>query len=145
MIHSITRCLIVFVVLLFAIVGRAGAQDKTTKKAPIEQTSPAPGVEMFKNYCAVCHGKDAKGDGPAAPDLKVQPPDLTTLAKRHDGKFPDSYVATVLRNGPKAPAHGTAEMPVWGPLFLSISGGDQGLVNLRISNLVSYPKSVQVK
>ena len=145
MMHSISRSLIVLAVLLFAIAGRTAAQDKTIKKAPIEQTSPASGAEMFKAYCAVCHGKDAKGDGPAALDLKVQPPDLTTLAKRHDGKFPDSYVATVLRNGPKAPAHGTPEMPVWGPLFSSISGGDQGLVNLRISNLVSYLKSLQVK
>jgi mono/diheme cytochrome c family protein len=145
MIHSISRSLIVLAVLLFAIAGRTAAQDQTIKKGPIEQTSPASGAEMFKTYCAVCHGKDAKGDGPAAVDLKVQPPNLTELAKRHDGKFPDAYVATVLRNGPKAPAHGTREMPVWGPLFLSISGGDQGLVDMRISNLVTYLKSVQVK
>ncbi|MFZ0738766.1 MAG: c-type cytochrome [Candidatus Acidiferrales bacterium] len=145
MIHSITRSLFLLAVLLFATAGRTAAQDKPMKKAPIEQTSPASGAEMFKTYCAVCHGRDAKGDGPAAADLKVQPPDLTMLAKRHDGKFPDTYVAMVLRNGPKAPAHGTAEMPVWGPLFSSISGGDQAQVNLRIGNLVSYVKSLQVK
>jgi mono/diheme cytochrome c family protein len=145
MIHSIPRSLVVLSVFLFAIAGRTAAQDQNIKKAPIEQTSAASGAEMYKAYCAVCHGKDAKGDGPAAADLKVPPPDLTTLAKRHDGKFPDSYVSTVLRNGAKAPAHGTAEMPVWGPLFSTISGGDQAQVTLRISNLTRYLKSLQVK
>lgn len=145
MIRLITRSLVVFSVLFFALSGRAAAQDKNIKKVPIEQTSPASGAEMYKAYCAVCHGKVAKGDGPAAEELKVRPPDLTTLAKRHDGKFPDAYVSNVLRNGAKAPAHGTAEMPVWGPLFATLSGGDQALVNERITNLTNYIKSLQAK
>jgi hypothetical protein len=70
---------------------------------------------------------------------------LTTLAKRHDGKYPDSFVANILRNGAKAPAHGTADMPVWGPLFSSISQGDQALVTQRIANLTNYIKSLQEK
>jgi mono/diheme cytochrome c family protein len=145
MIHSITRSLVILTALLFAFAGRSAAQEKTIKKVPIESTSPGSGAEMFKAYCAVCHGKDAKGGGPAAEALKVQPPDLTSLAKRHEGKFPDSYVSTVLRNGAKAPAHGTAEMPVWGPLFSSISVGDRALVSQRISNLTNYIKSLQAK
>lgn len=145
MIRLITRSLVVFSVLFFALSGRAAAQDKNIKKVPIEQTSPASGAEMYKAYCAVCHGKVAKGDGPAAEELKVRPPDLTTLAKRHDGKFPEAYVSNVLRNGAKAPAHGTAEMPVWGPLFATLSGGDQALVNERITNLTNYIKSLQAK
>ncbi len=122
----------------------AFAQDKQAKKESSNQTAPLSGASMFKAYCAVCHGADAKGDGPAASALKQAPADLTTLAKRHDGKFPDSYVATVLRNGVKSPAHGDADMPVWGPLFRSMDS-DQGIMYVRISSLVNYIKSLQVK
>jgi len=62
-------------------------QSQTTiKKAPIQRTSATSGQEMFNTYCAACHGKDAKGNGPAGGALKVPPPDLTTLSQRHDGK-----------------------------------------------------------
>lgn len=145
MIHSISRSLAVIAVLLFALAGRAAAQEKTIKKVPVEQTSVTSGADMYKAYCAVCHGKDGKGDGPAVEALKTPPPDLTTLAKRHDGKFPDSYVSSVLRNGAKAPAHGSADMPIWGPLFSSLGAGDQAQVSLRISNLTNYIKSMQAK
>jgi len=130
---------------LFSLVVLAGAQDKTIKKVPAKSSNPASGAEMYKQYCAVCHGTGGKGDGPAASALKIPPPDLTTLAKRHDGKFPDDYVATVLRNGAKNPAHGTAEMPIWGPIFGTMSQGDEGQVSLRISNLTKYLKSLQVQ
>ena len=122
----------------------AFAQGKQAKQEPVKQTEPLSGAGMFKDYCAVCHGKDAKGDGPAASALKHAPANLTTLAKRHDGKFPDLYVQEVLRNGVKAPAHGDAEMPVWGPLFKSMDS-DPEIMYVRISSLVSYIKSLQVK
>ena len=69
---------------------------------------------------------------------------MTTLAKRHGGKFPDLYVADVLRNGVKTPAHGDAEMPVWGPLFRSMDP-DALFMHIRISSVMSYIKSLQVK
>lgn len=145
--YLIPRCFIVMAALLFCTNALVSAQEKekTVKKAPIQNTSPVSGAEMFKSYCAVCHGKDAKGAGPATEDLKSTPPDLTTLAKRHDGKFPSDYVSNVLRNGVKAPAHGSSDMPVWGPLFASISGHDDTMVNMRISNLVRYIESLQIK
>jgi len=114
---------------------------------------------MFNTYCAVCHGKDAKGNGPAAGALKVPPPDLTTLAQRHGGKFPTEYVTTVLQYGVEdVKAHGSRDMPVWGPLF-GPSGGlskSQSLplaearevssvVTLRIHNLSQYIESLQPK
>ena len=122
----------------------ASAQDKQANKEPSAQTVPLSGAGMFRDYCAVCHGKDAKGNGPAAPALKQSPANLTTLAKRHEGKFPDSYVASVLRNGVKTPAHGDAEMPVWGPVFTSMDV-DPAIMHVRIASLVSYIKSLQVK
>ncbi len=141
------RFQIVIWILLGSFLGlgsTALAQDKQVKNEPIKQTAPLSGAGMFRDYCAVCHGKDAKGDGPAAPALKQAPANLTTLAKRHGGKFPDQYVEEVLRNGAKAPAHGDAEMPVWGPLFRSMDS-DPAIMYVRISSLVSYIKSLQVK
>jgi mono/diheme cytochrome c family protein len=147
MIYPAPRCIVLFVAVVLSSVafGLAQEKEKTVKKAPIQDVNPASGEEMFKSYCAACHGKDAKGAGPATVDLKSTPPDLTTLAKRHDGKFPADYVSNVLRNGVKAPAHGSSDMPVWGPLFAAVSGHDETLVGMRISNLVHYIESVQVK
>lgn len=147
MIHSAPRSIVLLtaVVLSSVTFGLAQEKEKTAQKAPIQNVTPASGEQMFKSYCAACHGKDAKGAGPATADLKSTPPDLTTLAKRHDGKFPADYVSNVLRNGVKAPAHGSSDMPVWGPLFAAVSGRDEGLVNMRISNLVHYLESLQVK
>jgi len=145
MIDRPTRRSLLLAAALLSLALFAGAQETTIKKAPIKNSNPASGAEMYKQYCAVCHGADAKGDGPAASALKEPPPDLTTLAKRHDGKFPDDYVANVLRNGAKAPAHGSAEMPIWGPLFATMSQGDQAQVTMRISNLTKYLKSLQQK
>lgn len=129
--------------LLFA--SLAGAQGSQVKKEPIKGSNPSNGAEMFKQYCAVCHGPAGKGDGPAAADLKTKPADLTTLAKRNGGKFPQDHVSEVLRNGVKAPAHGTSEMPTWGPLFSSVSSKDAAIVNMRISNLTAYIKTLQEK
>jgi mono/diheme cytochrome c family protein len=124
------------------------AAQKKIKKGEIKGTSASSGQGMFKEYCAVCHGKEAKGDGPAASELKVRPPDLTTLAKRNDGKFPEARVVSILKFGAEAPAHGQADMPVWGPLFKSLnatgSGGD-AQVQQRIANLTHYLESLQVK
>jgi hypothetical protein len=53
-------------------------------------------------------------------------------------------VATVLRNGVKAPAHGDAEMPVWGPLFATMDQ-NRAVVDLRIANLTKYIKTLQAK
>jgi mono/diheme cytochrome c family protein len=119
--------------------GLDAAQDKKTSPSP----PPKSGAGTYKEYCAVCHGKSGKGDGPAASALKVRPPDLTTLARRHDGKFPDAYVAEVLRNGVALNAHGTAEMPIWGPLFMSIDSSYQSQFDLRISSLTKYIQSLQ--
>jgi mono/diheme cytochrome c family protein len=140
---------IVLIALLLSTVSLGMAQEKETpkkiEKTPIQHTSPASGKEMFDSYCAACHGADAKGTGPAASALKVPPPDLTTLAKRHDGKFPEAYVANILRSGTSAPAHGSSDMPIWGPLFRTVSGSDQAVVNMRISNLTRHLESLQSK
>jgi mono/diheme cytochrome c family protein len=127
----------------------ASAQEKpapTIKKVPMKQTSPASGKEMYTAYCAACHGTDAKGTGPAAPALKTPPADLTTLAKRSEGgKYPRDHVATILSKGEGITAHGTSDMPTWGPLFKSLDPSHDITVQQRIKNLNDYLESMQAK
>jgi mono/diheme cytochrome c family protein len=115
------------------------------KKTPIKQTSAASGKEMFAQYCAPCHGADGKGNGPAASAMKTPATDLTQLAKTHGGKYPADMVAGTLKFGSGPAAHGSADMPVWGPLFQSLDKFHDSAVQQRISNLVSYIESLQVK
>jgi mono/diheme cytochrome c family protein len=123
-----------------------GQESKSTVKretAPL--TSPASGKEMFTSYCASCHGKDAKGNGPAASALKQLPADLTTLAKRNGGKYPTDKVTSILRGQTTLMAHGDQEMPVWGPVFWRMSQGHEEQVQMRIGNLNRYLESLQQK
>ena len=129
--------------LLLATAPFSAAQQAQAK--PPDLANPKDGATIFKQDCAVCHGAAAHGDGPAAKDLKAQPPDLTKLAKRHGGTFPNGYVLDVLRNGVQAPAHGTIEMPVWGPMFDTMSHENATESKLRIINVVNYLKSIQGK
>ena len=138
----------IWAAVLLLVVGLAMAQSQPAqgiKRTEVQPTSPASGQEMFQSYCAACHGKEGRGNGPAASQLKQPPADLTTLAKRHGGKFPDEYVANVLRFGTKSPTHGSSDMPVWGPLFSSVSNRDKQQVEMRIYNLTAYIKSLQSK
>jgi mono/diheme cytochrome c family protein len=103
------------------------------------------GEKLYKQNCAVCHGNDLKGNGPAPPPFQDVPPDLTTLARRHGGVFPDQYFADVLMNGVVLPAHGPAEMPTWGSDFRTRDKLDSAKVAKRITNLSNYIKSLQAR
>ena len=115
---------------------------QTIKTVPPTPTSPTSGKEMFNEYCAVCHGQDAKGGGPAAPALKKVPADLTQLTAHNKGKFPDARIAGYIEGDDKLEAHGTRDMPMWGNVFKSMAGGD-ATTRMRVANLASYIKSLQ--
>ena len=132
-----------YMICMLALTTLATSQE--VKHATAPQTSPASGKEMFMSYCASCHGKDAKGDGPAAASLKTPPANLTTLAKRNGGKYPSDRVTTILRGQAKLVPHGDQEMPVWGPVFWKMSSGHEEVVQQRISNLNRYLESFQEK
>jgi mono/diheme cytochrome c family protein len=119
--------------------------SKTIKHVPMKSVSPASGKQMFESYCASCHGADGKGGGPAASALKVPPADLTTLAQKNGGNFPSMKVSSTLQGDADLPAHGSKEMPVWGPLFRSVSGGHESEVQQRIANLTKYIEGLQAK
>ena len=132
--------------LLAGTVVSAGQESKSAvKHATAATTSPSSGKEMFMSYCASCHGKSAKGDGPAGRALNQAPADLTTLAKRNGGKYPSDRVISVLRGQATLMAHGDQEMPVWGPVFWKMSQGHEELVQMRITNLANYIESLQEK
>jgi mono/diheme cytochrome c family protein len=134
--------------VVVAVAMMASAQDqpkKEIKHVPIKQTSAASGPEMYKTYCAVCHGTDGKGNGPAAEALKVPPSDLSTLAAKNGGKYPGLKVASIIRGDELLPAHGTKDMPIWGNLFWSMSSGHESEVQQRIVNLNKHIESLQKK
>ena len=142
----ISLAVILVAVSTFAVAQQAPAQTApTVKHVPITDAPSNSGKEMFNSYCAVCHAKDGKGNGPAASAMKTPPTDLTLLAKKSDGKYPASHVAAVIRGQATTPSHGSQDMPVWGPLFSSISQGHESQVQQRIANLVTYIESLQAK
>ena len=139
---------ILFAVMSAALVvsaASASQNDSSKVTIPVNKTDATSGQQMYVNYCAPCHGIDAKGHGPVAPVLKVPPTDLTLLSSKNNGKFPDAHIVTVLQNGANMPAHGTAQMPVWGPIFGKMNVSNPQEKQLRMSNLSRYLETLQVK
>ncbi|HXW04472.1 MAG TPA: c-type cytochrome [Vicinamibacterales bacterium] len=122
------------------------AQEKpTVKRVPAQPIASVEGVDSYREYCAVCHGSDARGSGPAARALKIPPSDLTRIAQRNGGKFPTEQVRGVILGDAQVPAHGERDMPIWGKVFRSFGGPDDQTHKLRVQNLVKYLESLQVK
>ena len=139
----------ILAVLQFASI--SNAQQADTKDPPPSYQTPdvlidsLKGPELFRAYCAACHGTDAKGGGPAASSLKTKPPDLTRIAQRRGGIFPAQQVERIITGEETSPvAHGSREMPVWGPILGQIQR-DQDLGKVRVRNLARYLESLQVK
>ena len=117
--------------------------------APAQQTAEAfasgtSGAEVFKTYCAVCHGREARGDGPLAANLRYAPPDLTLLAKRNGGKFDAEKVYRIIDGRGSVKGHGGSDMPVWGDAFKNSSEGySEKAVKARIDALVEHLRALQ--
>ena len=125
---------------------QAETKDPTPSyRTPDQLIESLEGRDMFRAYCAACHGTDAKGGGPAASSLKTTPPDLTRIAQRRGGSFPAQQVERIITGEETSPAaHGSREMPIWGPIFGQIQR-DQDLGKVRVRNLAKYLESLQVK
>ena len=130
-------------VLLISVVVSCLAQIKNQRQPPIRSVD---GPSIFGNYCAACHGLDGRGNGPVSKALKQEVPDLTRLSLRNNGAFPVIHVRTVITFGADdlLPAHGSKEMPIWGPTFHEIEF-DQDLGNVRLENVTRYLESIQRK
>jgi mono/diheme cytochrome c family protein len=122
------------------------AGQTTGAKNPPLVISSMYGQDLFEMYCATCHGRDGRGNGPAAEALNVRPADLTTIARRNGGMFPRSRVEAFVTVGEDraAPAHGSKDMPVWGPIFRALDPSNAAN-KVRLANIVEYVGSLQVK
>jgi mono/diheme cytochrome c family protein len=125
--------------------GKPQAAPSQIKNVPAPYTSPSSGKDMYIAYCASCHGQGGMGNGPAATALKAHPTDLTLLTVKNGGKFPDAHIAEIIRGDKLTVAHGDKEMPVWGPVFLTMGRHDPAQELIRIHNLTAYLESIQQK
>lgn len=123
----------------------ASAQTPVVKKVPARYTSPASGPEMYRAYCASCHGAGGLGNGPVAEHLKLAVPNLTLLAHEHQGTFPKIRVEQVIRGEVGVKSHGVKDMPVWGPFFLAIDHSQEPVVRIRVANLIRHLEGLQAK
>jgi mono/diheme cytochrome c family protein len=133
------------IIILLLTAACYGTQPQAVASSISPPYTPAEsGQEMFNAYCASCHGTDGRGSGPTAASLKTRPSDLTQLARHNHGVFPSAAVTSTIQHGTN-PAHGSSEMPVWGPGLNRVSGHDEEVTRLRIQNLVTFIESLQKK
>ena len=119
-----------------------GAHAQTVKKEPIKPVPASDAAAMFQSYCAACHGKDATGNGPAAKALTKAPADLTRIAARNGGTYPEVRVKRYIEGLDEVPAHGSRDMPMWGDLFRSLS---RDTAQIRVQALSDHLKGLQQK
>lgn len=113
-----------------------------------KQVALGDGEALYIELCAVCHGADATGKGPAAPALATPVPDLTRLARDNDGTFPSAAVEKAINGETEILAHGTQEMPIWGAAFEDLRpdikpSHREAFARLRVHNLMVYLETVQ--
>lgn len=81
------------------------------------RTDEATGEQLYRRYCASCHGASGGGDGPLAASIAPTPTDLTLLARNAGGKFDEAAVMMAIDGRRLVVQHGPREMPVWGVVF----------------------------
>jgi mono/diheme cytochrome c family protein len=138
-----TRTLGLFILTVLVVNGSAATAQSRIQRTPSISIDSLAGRDSFEMYCASCHGSTGRGDGPVARELRSGPADLTVLAQRHDGAFPRDRVRAIVSgvNEPMLSAHGTNEMPVWGPMFRMFESDAR--VRERIENLLTHLESLQ--
>ncbi len=100
------------VVLALGCAGAGGSEEPEEPRRVAFQ-----GEELYHRYCGSCHGRAADGSGPVALLLDPRPPDLTRIAARNGGTFPQAAVLRTIDGRDPVVAHGSREMPIWGERF----------------------------
>jgi nucleotide-binding universal stress UspA family protein/mono/diheme cytochrome c family protein len=126
--------------LLVGLLAPAGAAAQEQLRQSV------PGGELYRTYCATCHGTTARGDGPLASSMRRKPPDLTEIARRNGGAYPTELVFRTIDGRQPIRGHGGPDMPVWGDAFeRSRDGGDTERVKRMIQTLVDYLETIQAR
>ena len=141
---------IIAVAVVFVLAGVAFAQNPpaASPAKPTPAFSPgdaAAGEVIYLRYCAACHGRTMKGDGPVASGLKNHPGDLTTLTQKNKGVFPYDKVAGIIDGRETSRIHGTPDMPVWGEIFAITTGTEAPSAEAAVKRISQYVWSKQEK
>ena len=129
-----------FKALLLAVLGIGAVQAQAQ--------NAERGGEIYARHCATCHGVEAKGGGPMAPVLVLQPPDLTKLSERAGGVFPVARVVMRIDGRDPLVSHGSP-MPVYGDFFdgdevlLKSETGQPVLTSTPVVDLLEYLRGLQ--
>lgn len=126
--------------------------------------TPETGRSDFFSKCAECHGADGKGKGPMSSKLKIEPADLTILAKRNNGVFLANEIYRKIDGRYGVGSRPGSAMPIWGcrrgsppdlkrkvekprPLdsLLDLSCDSETRIRERISAIVDYLSQIQEK
>jgi mono/diheme cytochrome c family protein len=122
-----------FIALVTVIAGAqnpGGSPDGKKMKNPVASSpdSIKAGQAAFQKNCRFCHGADAKGNGPMAPE-GTHPPDLTD--DKWDRGSTDGEIFLVIRDGA-------------GPKF-DMKGNKSKMTEPEMWNIVNYLRSIQAK
>lgn len=108
------------------------------------------GRTLFETHCATCHGLDARGQGPMASVLLIQPTDLTQLTNKAGGEFPTSGIIAKVDGRDSLLSHGSP-MPVFGGFFAGkgvTMRGEEGILIMTsqpIVDLVTFLETLQAQ
>lgn len=127
---------------LVAMIGSLSAAAGRTGE--VVKPSTSVGKAHFRTYCASCHGREGRGDGPLARSLRFRPADLTVIARHNEGQFPADHVRAVIDGRKRVDGHGPGDMPAWGDAFKnSVEGYSEEHVVEKIDQLTAYIEAIQ--
>jgi mono/diheme cytochrome c family protein len=106
------------------------------------------GEDLYRRFCASCHGVEGRGDGPVASTLSVEVPNLTLLASRGNGADLRDRIVRIIDGRYIIGAHGTRTMPIWGEDLQRLEIGNpdaERSTQTIIGRLADYVTSLQRK
>jgi hypothetical protein len=104
------------------------------------------GAELYQRFCASCLGESGQGNGPVANMMATPVPDLTRIADRNNGQFPEDQLREVIDGRMLVLSHGPRQMPVWGFEFWWEAGADrpaESEARATINRLIEFLRSIQ--
>ena len=104
------------------------------------------GQDLYRRFCASCHGIEGRGDGPVAASLRVEVPDLTQTAHRLQGTQGRDRLVRIIDGRYIIGAHGVRLMPVWGEDLARLEIGNpdaERSSQIIIGRLADYVAALQ--